>query len=72
GQVAPTISIFASTFLASVLMYVAIKIRNKKLAEKERKRIQELEKMELQTPDDYISNFLNNAPNTVYEDKVFS
>ncbi|AYD48564.1 undecaprenyl/decaprenyl-phosphate alpha-N-acetylglucosaminyl 1-phosphate transferase [Arachidicoccus soli] len=71
-QVGATIAIFSIIAIASILMYTAIKIRNKKLAEKERKSIQENERRTLQTPDEYISNVLNNAPNTVYEDKVFS
>lgn len=71
-QVGATIAIFSIVFLASTLMYTAIKIRNKILAEKERKSIQENEKRKLQTPDEYITNVLSNAPNSVYEDKVFS
>lgn len=64
-QVGATIAIFFFAFLASTLMYVAIKIRNKKLAEKERKSIQEGEGSTLQSPDAYISNALNGTPDVL-------
>ncbi len=64
-QVGATIAIFSIAFFATALMYMAIKIRNKKLAEKERKSIQESEGSTLQSPDAYISNALNGTPDVL-------